>query len=347
MSLEGLVRLAIVGAGAALAASTLFSRKSWAMELQPSFEDFHGRIKLDEVDEKRKLVEKREVLLRELRDKLPSDTPTFSSFNQGSYSMHTGVAPLDGNYDIDVGVVFDCRKNEYPDPVVLKSMVRDALQSGNRTVEIRRPCVTVTYLRQGAPEYHVDLVLYARRDDDKFDLAKGKEHSTQSKRVWEVSEPRKLTELVTTRFRNAGDQAQYRRCIRYLKRWRDQQFTKGAPVSIGLTLAAYHWFGPSKSFWNDDYRDITALREWVETILEHFEGAGERSRRLQILLPVAPGTDVLSDMTALQMASMEKKLRILVAELNAAEEADSLEQASQILAGQFGKDFPVLVGSAG
>ena len=41
------------------------------------------------------------------------------------------------------------------------------------------------------------------------------------------------------------DLAQYRRCIRYIKRWRDVQFRNGgAPLSIALTIAAKHWFNP-------------------------------------------------------------------------------------------------------
>ena len=84
------------------------------------------------------------------------------------------------------------------------------------------------------------MVAYVKRDDGKFDLAKGKEHSEQSKRVWEVSEPKRLTELMSSRFTDE-DLAQYRRCIRYLKRWRDVQFNSGAPLSIALTVAAYRW----------------------------------------------------------------------------------------------------------
>jgi len=117
---------------------------------QKQFDEFHAAIKLDNDDEKAKLREKRETLLTALRKNLPADLPTFESFNQGSYSMHTGVVPLDGNYDINVGLIFDCRRDKYPDPVVLKKKVRDALDSHGRTVTIRRPCVTV--VRTSAPK---------------------------------------------------------------------------------------------------------------------------------------------------------------------------------------------------
>ena len=214
---------------------------------QKQFDEFHAAIKLDNDDEKAKLREKRETLLTTLRKNLPADLPTFENFNQGSYSMHTGVVPLDGNYDIDVGLIFDCRRDKYPDPVVLKKKVRDALDSHGRTVTIRRPCVTVNYMRGDEVDYHVDLAVYVKRDDNLLDLAKGKENSDSSRRVWEISDPKKLTELICTAFKDAGDLGQFRRCIRYFKRWRDAQFYSGAPLSIALTVAALKWFVPNKT----------------------------------------------------------------------------------------------------
>ncbi len=85
--------------------------------VQKYFDDFHSKIKLDNNDEKAKLREKRDTILRALDANLPDDVPKYDNFHQGSYSMHTGVVPLDGNYDIDVGLVFDCKKDKYPDPV--------------------------------------------------------------------------------------------------------------------------------------------------------------------------------------------------------------------------------------
>lgn len=111
--------------------------------VQKQFEDFHNAIRLDEDDEKATLREKRETIIKALRANLGDDVPTFTNFNQGSYSMHTGVVPLDGNFDIDVGLIFDCNQDKYPDPIVLKKKLRDAVDTNFRTVVIRRPCVTV------------------------------------------------------------------------------------------------------------------------------------------------------------------------------------------------------------
>ena len=157
--------------------------------VQTQFNAFHSAIKLDEDDEKQTLQTKRDTLLNALKANLPATAPKFTSFHQGSYSMHTGVVPLNGNFDIDVGIIFECERSKYPDPVVLKKIVRDALDSPVRTVNIRRPCVTVNYMTGDVINYHVDLAIYAQRTDGLLDLAKGKEHSATEHRVWGNVEP--------------------------------------------------------------------------------------------------------------------------------------------------------------
>lgn len=315
--------------------------------VQTQFLGFHDNIKLDIDDEKANLRNKREVLLSALRANLPEDVPTFEHFHQGSYSMHTGVVPLDGNYDIDVGLIFDCQRDKYPDPVVLKKIVRDALNTHGRTINIRRPCVTVNYMRAGVPEYHVDLAIYVKRNDSLIDIAKGKENSEQSKRFWEATEPKALTALVCSRFIDAAELAQYRRCIRYMKRWRDVQFYSGAPLSIALTLAAYKWFTPIKTT-NGTYLDLLAMLDWTKAILANFElcytDDGLHSR-LKVVLPVTPGVDIMGWMTKGQMATFKSALEGLRNALDSAYDETLPEAACQILAKHFGSDFPIPVKS--
>ena len=80
--------------------------------VQRQFEDFHSAICFDEDDEKATLREKRDTIVKALKANLGDDVPTFTNFNQGSYSMHTGVVPLDGNFDIDVGLIFDVQPDK-------------------------------------------------------------------------------------------------------------------------------------------------------------------------------------------------------------------------------------------
>jgi hypothetical protein len=337
----------LIRLGLFAAAAWLFSddKDSKMPAVQKQFEDFHSNIKLDEDDEKATLRKKRETLLTTLKANIDDGVPSFENFNQGSYSMHTGVVPLDGNYDIDVGLIFDCRRDKYSNPVELKKKVRDALSSNGRTVIIRRPCVTVNYMRDGKPEYHVDLAIYAKRDDGLLDLAKGKETSSEEFRVWETSNPKKLTELICSAFNDATELAQYRRCIRYVKRWRDVQFRNGgAPLSIALTVAAKAWFKPRIET-SGKPTDLLALLDWVKAMLSHFETAytddDDWHDRLKITLPVTPYSDLMGGMTKGQMATFKEKLEALRDALSDAYDEELPEDACKLLKKQFGDDFKV------
>lgn len=312
--------------------------------VQKQFEEFHSRIKLDEDDEKANLRGKRETLLKALKNNLENDAPAFEHFNQGSYAMHTGVVPLDGNYDIDVGLLFDCHPNQYPDPVELKKKVYKALNSSGRTVVIRRPCVTVNYMQEGNIAYHVDLAIYAKRNVDVMDLAKGKENTEAHLRVWEQSDPKNLTNLICTRFSTTNELAQYRRCIRYIKRWRDIHFRHGgAPLSIALTVSAMSLFNPRFET-SGKPTDLLALLGWVKAMLSSFQDVhtdGDVQQRLQVLLPVTPHNDLMESMTDTQMAMFKEKLENLRNTLSNAYDDELPEMACIRLNKLFGNDFEV------
>jgi predicted nucleotidyltransferase len=337
----------LLGLGLFAAAVTwLFSKDkdSKMPAVQKQFEDFHSSIKLDQDSEKAKLRDKRDTLLRALKANLPDDVPVFESFNQGSYAMHTGVVPPGNNYDIDVGVIFDCKQDKYPDPVVLKKKVRDALDTHGRSVSIRRPCVTVSYMRGEEVDYHVDLAIYVKRDDGMLDLAKGKENSAADKRVWEVSDPKQLTSLICNAFTDDAELAQYRRCIRYIKRWRNVQFSNGgAPLSIALTVAARSWFQPYFET-SGKPGDLIAMLNWVKALLSHFElcftDEGLHDR-LKVKLPVTPYVDLMEWKTKTQMATFKQKLEALRDALSDAYDEELPEDACKLLNKQFGDDFKI------
>lgn len=310
--------------------------------VQSQFEDFHSAIKLDSDDEKATLRTKRQILIDALYARLGDDVPKFETFNQGSYAMHTGVVPLDGNYDIDVGVIFDCDENKYPDPVELKKKVRDALSTNNRNVLIRRPCVTVNYIRGEITDYHVDLVLYCARPDGKLAIGKGRENSEPEFRFWEIADPKELTKLICEAFVDSADLAQYRRCVRYLKRWRDVQFSNGgAPLSIALTVAAMKWFQPN--FEGGKAQDLLALLDWVNVMLENFAEVYDDGRydRLSVYLPVEPGGDLMERLSKNQMENFHLKLQKLRDVLKEAYYEDLPEDACKLLTKQFGDDFKI------
>lgn len=323
--------------------------------LQKQFVKFHEKIKLNRFDENATLREKRDIVLDALRDGLDrmfededESRPTFDFFNQGSYAMGTGIEPLKGrDYDIDVGLRFHVDKEAYG-PLDVKGWVHDALEDHTEDVELKRCCVTVNY----AGEYHVDLAVYASSESNNGQdfLAKGFKGSSEDNKFWERSDAREFIELIDNHL--PGDRGrQFRRSIRYLKRWKDYKFSpngNGAPVGIGLTICAYHWFRSvfENRFTASEARDIYALEKLVQAMHSEFqwryhEREDESGERLEASMPVAPRDDVFDRMSNRQMGVFKDKLDDLRSALSdAIEEADPHEAAKE-LQKQFGDDFPV------
>jgi hypothetical protein len=307
-------------------------------KLQKYFLEFHDRIRLGNYDENDTLRGKRDTLITSLRKNIDEDAPSFEYFDQGSYAMFTGTNPKDGNYDIDVGIIFDCTSQDYDDAVELKKIVRDALLHGNRTVRIRRPCVTVEYLKNDIVDYHIDLAIYVKRAGEAiYDLAKGKEFSDPENRYYEKSDPKGLIDKIRNHLYNDDDKAQMRRCIRYLKRWRDHKLVSGKPISVAFTCAAYYWFTPEKDIFSSEYNDLDALYSSVETMLNNFDAYG----RLNIELPVEPYGDLNGGMSESQMQTFKEKLEGLRDALSDANNEELEDEACKLLQKQFGDEFPV------
>ncbi len=327
-------------------------------DVQSQMIKFHEAIKLKRFDENETLRDKREIILKRLNSglkKLDLDpTPKYEVIDQGSYAMDTGVKPLNGDYDIDVGISFKISKDDYPDPLEPKKWVYDSLVGHTKKVEIQRPCVTVYYQISGEPAYHVDLAVYSDKDnnsDGKIYLAKGKEHSHKENKIWEESNYPSLINLMKNHFQDSEDAKQFRRIIRYLKRWKDFKFqSKGnaAPIGIGITIAAYKWFAPNKvtnPFDNTTkYNDLEALQHFVGAVLSNFQmvySEGVWTKRLEVLLPVAPGNDIFTKMTNSQMTVFQERLQSLFDSIQKAQKEVDPKEACTLLNQQFGCDFPI------
>jgi len=305
-------------------------------DVQTHFLKFHKKIKLDNFNENKTLRDKRDVLLADLKKNIAESAPTYSNFDQGSYAIYTGINPKDGNFDIDVGIIFECTRDDYDDPVELKKIVRDALDRHNRTVTIRRPCVTVEYLKNGEVDYHVDLAIYVQREEDNnLEITKGKEFSDDEQRFYEIADPKGLINEINNRFSESDEKAQMRRCIRYLKKWRDNKLPSGKPVSISLTCSCYNWFESTyTNVFKTKFDDCKALEKVVQAMLDHFI-----DDKLKVFLPVEPYADLNEEMTASQFDTFKEKLESLRDALQDAEREELEEEACRILRKQFGSDF--------
>ncbi|RKH04691.1 nucleotidyltransferase domain-containing protein [Corallococcus carmarthensis] len=312
------------------------------MTMQSRFRRFHEAIQLKRYNENAGLVEKRDRVLRRLRENAPR---SFEFFNQGSYAMGTGIKPLDGDYDIDVAIVFELNPHAF-DPVEVKRWVYSAVASHTSRVEWRRSCITVYYQQAGEAVYHVDLAVMARTPNSRgFHLAIGKEHSADSQRKWQPDDRQGFIEAVENRF-SGEEAAQFRRVIRYLKRWKDHHFSlegRAAPTGLSLTVAAYKWFRPSQgSTWmGTEESDLAATLNLVKDIRRNFSQVWDSDTnrsipRLSLQFPNAPFDDVLKRMTHQQMEEFHQRIVKLDAWLEHANRTGSVTS----LTSAFGDDFP-------
>ena len=301
---------------------------------QSQFEKFHTTI-LFGYDSSEDLRTRRDTLLADLKENISEESPSYTTFTQGSYALNTGIHPLNGNPDMDIGVLFDCAPDDYPDPLTLKKFVRDALSRTNRTVDIRRPCVTVTYKKDGEAFQHIDLAVYSKNSVNETQIAWCRELTPSADREWKPSEAQALTNKITGKF-SGSDRDQFRRCVRALKRWRDEKIGHKNAPSIGLTVAAYNWFSPRSNSLTGSSTDLVALIDLVSMVLANWGGT-----RLTVNLPVSPYSDLFEKMTDTQMSDLKARFETLLSALKEAEVHPDTHEACKILQGQFGKDFPV------
>lgn len=319
------------------------------MSLQSRFIAFHDKIRLDS-STKEELREKRDVLVGILRDS--GELPGFQEFSQGSYGMHLGVEPVDGDeYDIDVGLRFNVNCGDHQ-PLDLKNTIFHILE--NHTdygAQIKRPCVTVTYKKGGEKAFHVDLVTYVYEDKDDHDsqmyLAKGKPGNDEDEIQWEKSDPIELVNHIKNTIEDEDDREQFRRIVKYLKRWKSLKFISNghsAPPSIGITLLVLD------DFISERGDDLGALIRAVDSIVGRFNyhSMDDNGRLLYtISCPMPLGlrfeqnSDAFEKMTVIQMTNFKDKVEKLLADLKEVrDEADLVKQCKK-LNRIFGDDFDI------
>ncbi|WP_105979203.1 nucleotidyltransferase domain-containing protein [Bacillus paralicheniformis] len=318
-------------------------------DCRTQFNKFHDNIKLKEENEV--LKDKRDLIIKKLNEKLLEETNyEFSIFNQGSYAMHTGIKPLNDDYDIDVGLYFEMDKDNV-DPIEAKKWIHNALEGHTKDVKIKKPCVTVTY----AAGYHVDVTVYAANNSDgKVYLAKGKPSSKAEDKYWDESNPKDLIKTIKENLSDENDRKQFRRVVRYLKRWKDYKFNSvnGKPTGIALTSCVYHWLNIQKETDSFDgkvtYKDLDALINIVSNMISNFvdeyvsvDGEFQYMPRLRVYLPVDPKPELFEKMTHKQMKTFKEKLENLLEALEEAKQKTDPTEAAEILQKQFGEDFSV------
>ncbi|MBU5593843.1 nucleotidyltransferase [Amphibacillus sp. MSJ-3] len=325
------------------------------VNLQKNFISFHDLIKLD-YDDNSLLREYRDQIINGLKDFMDIDY-SFSTFVQGSYSVFTGIKSSDENidFDIDVGLAIEMSLDDCQNPITAKKWVRDAIQRTfpNAKITIKNPCITVNFSSDNNNEQvHVDIAVYAVENENYY-LARGKEYSSDENIEWEVADPKELKDMINNYSDSAEDRKQFRRCIRYLKRWKDNKFKQeNRPTGIGLTVLALEKFSPNKTIdWLENtttYNDLKALHDFTSTLLNCFNNyeydkTNKRWHyRIKADLPVKPYNDAFCKMTSNQMEDFKTKLDSLNSDLKFSIDTLDEHEATKKLNKHFGDDFVVV-----
>ena len=307
-------------------------------DVQKYFEQFHGAIRTD-YDSDQKLREKREIVLdkitRRLRD---ANRPSFYVLHQGSYSKdaRTGVKTIeDLRYDIDIGLRFAITEAEYTAQEV-RGWVWEAVEDHTQDVQDKGPCIRVIY----AEGFHLDLVSYAHWTDDggreQYRLA----HKDNS---WRQTDPPGLLKCIRDArepFGQLTDSAtstdQFRRVVRYLKRWNDVQIpmeSADKPTGLGYTLLCrdrlvptYTWDGNS-----DDRKALRNLASFAETQLG----------RISAHKPTPEYEDLFGRLSEVAMDKLKSRFADMRSALDDADAEVDPVKACKRLREVFGLDFPV------
>lgn len=284
----------------------LFQRYLEAIRLDPETRD----------DLKTSRDANRERIRQYFTQTLKRPAPEFKA--QGSYPMHTGVNPLDGNCDIDDGVYIQGLGTDpslWPKSETVHSWLVEATKGyTSEPPQDKARCVRVRY----AGGYHCDLPSYVEdANGTPLIFEKGKDPYE--------SNPATLTEW----FNEHGvTTPQIRRLVRYLKAWKDYQSAISSTASgLALTILVVNHHC-------HDERDDVALVRTAEVIHGYLAAGG------CVIKPVKPYDDLSARWSTAQRTRLIEKLENLKARGQDALDEEKRTVAAGIWRKLLGDRFP-------
>ncbi len=163
-----------------------------------------SEIEQNELRKKRKLNVKRlkEGLL-EYNEENKKDYKISEDRIQGSMAMHTIVQNDEGDYDIDVGIVFESSNLNGLGSLASRNMVAGALKRKTKQfaeeLEVKTSCVRLKYTSTG---YHVDFAIFKREKDTVDDKKYTYEHAGAE---WSARDVKALEEWFNAQIKEKGD----------------------------------------------------------------------------------------------------------------------------------------------
>lgn len=187
---------------------------------------------------------------------------------QGSFSMRTLVKPIEGAYDIDIGIClqgYSNWQNDWPKPETASNWIKKALENHTSSKPInKKTCIRIIYKPKTSSSdiyYHVDLPIYVE-----YTNLLGEKHTRiglNGDRGWsEKSDPIGFTDwFKKVSQENQYDKSQFMRIVKYLKAWKDFQKSKGGVMPNGMLLTVL-----AGSKYTPDKRDDIAFYETIRKI---------------------------------------------------------------------------------
>lgn len=319
------------------------------MGLQRKFQEFSDKIHITrQSDDYKNARIKDESITEEIKNQFKQNGyRVIDSFIQGSLATYTAIRQNNKDFDIDRAMIIDTQ-DAPSDPLIPKEVVLDILEKrGFKNAKIKKPCVTADYKLQSL---HIDITIYTKDNTtNDYKLAVGKKNSSSENRIWSESDPVGLIDWVNNKevFILYQDEkiAQYRRLVRYIKRWRNIKFSEevGRKVfSIGLTIMLKEHFKPSINT-EGVANDLIALKNTIDSITyqsTYFNEEKTAEWRVHVNLPVKPYRDIFTGSslnTGTQLRNKFSSLNNSLQEvINEKDENEQCEKLRQI----FGEDFP-------
>ena len=329
------------------------------MPIQAHFNIFDKNIYLTSQSAGYKKAREKDVgILKEIKIAFKdAGYPIVDTFMQGSFNVNTAINSLVGDYDIDRVIVIES-DTAPEDPLIPKKLILDVLSNRNfNNPRVKKPCVTADY---SSTNLHIDYILY-KRIGESYSLAVGKLNSSIESKEWSPSDPKGLSEWINSLSSYGESQLnkrkQFKRLVRYMKRWRDVNFKDDAVrkkvFSIGLTVMIKEQYTPN-SLDSSVSDDLSVLKSVIDKILvaSYFRKQyPSGDYRVYVDLPTKPYRDIFQHKMAggtsesgsdLNVGNqLRNKLVTLQSKLqNALDETDEIKQCI-ILNNIFGDDFKI------
>ena len=275
------------------------------------FKEFEKNISLTKSD-RRQLRAARTAIVKKIKVYFKSNPncPQVEFIPQGSFTMGTIIRPMNGEFDLDIGVYLRGYSNwqrDWPKPETASMWLYNALKDHTSTLPVnKRTCIRIVYKPTASNKkvgYHVDLPIYIEYEnllDNKYTRI-GINGDTQ----WsEKSDPVGFTNWFIDMCKlNAKDKEQLMRLVKYAKAWKDEKSAQiKFPSGIALTVLLAKNYSPHE---RDDYAFYDTMRKAYNSLYGIFYVSA-------IYKPVEPGNDLLNRLTERQKEKFVELLGLMV-----------------------------------